>query len=117
MPPQFSQSKLQAVAELLKAGVRIVVGTDTFGPVPPGLTTVQEIETLVEAGLSREAALKAATSVAARHLGLEKEIGTLEVGMSADILLVRGNPLVNIADLHQVDAVVQRGKVVFRREP
>jgi imidazolonepropionase-like amidohydrolase len=116
-PPQLSQSKLQAVAELVRAGVRIVVGTDTSGPLPPGLATVQEIETLVEAGLSQEATLKAATSVAARHLGLEKEVGTLEAGMSADILLVRGNPLVNIADLHQVDAVVQRGKVVFRREP
>jgi imidazolonepropionase-like amidohydrolase len=108
------QSLLQSVAEFYKAGVRIVVGTDTFGRTPPGLATVQEIELLVKAGLSPEAALKAATSVAARHLGLEKEIGTLEAGMSADILLVRGNPLANIADLHQVDAVVQRGKVVFR---
>ena len=87
------------------------------GPEAPGLATIQEVETLVKAGLSQEAALKAATSVAARHLGQEKEIGTLEAEMSADILLVRGNPLRNIADLHQVDAVVQRGKVVFRREP
>jgi imidazolonepropionase-like amidohydrolase len=108
------QSKLQSVAELYKAGVRIVVGTDTFGRTPPGLATVQEVELLVKAGLSPEAALKAATSVAARYLGLEKEIGTLEAGMSADILVVRGNPLENIADLHQVDAVVQGGKVVFR---
>jgi len=119
-PPQaLLQSKLQALADLYKAGVRIVVGTDMdmTGPEPPGLATVQEVETLVKVGLSQEAALKAATSVAARHLGRDKEIGTLEAGMSADILLVRGNPLTNIADLHQVDAVVQGGKVVFRREP
>ena len=111
----------QAIAELHKAGVRIVVGTDMgtdmVGSEAPGMATIQEVETLVKAGLSPEAALKAATSVAARHLGLEKEIGMLEAGMSADILLVRGDPLRNIADLHQVDAVVQRGKVVFRREP
>jgi len=117
MPPQVSQAKLQAVAELVKAGVRIVLGSDTGGPLPPGLATVQEVEALVEAGLSQEAALRAATSDAAAHLALEKEIGRLEAGMRADILLVRGDPLRNIADLHQVDAVVQRGKVVFRREP
>jgi len=119
LPETMQQSKLQAVAELHKAGVRIVVGTDMDSnrPEPPGSATLQEIETLVKAGLSQEAALKAATSVAARHLGLEKEIGMLEAGMGADVLLVRGNPLRNIGDLHQVDAVVQKGKVIFRREP
>jgi enamidase len=108
------QLRSQTTAALHEAGVRIVVGTDTRLQMPPGLSTVQEIELLVKAGLSTEAALKAATSVAARHLGLEKEIGTLETGMSADILLVRGDPLRNIGDLHQVDAVVQTGRIVFR---
>ncbi len=65
-PQALLQSKLQALAELHKAGVRIVVGTDWIGP-EPGLATVQEVETLVKVGLSQEAALKAATSVAARH--------------------------------------------------
>jgi len=108
------QLRSQTIAALHKAGVRIVVGTDTRQQMPPGLSTIQEIELLVKAGLSPEAALKAATTVAARHLGLEKEIGTLATGMSADMLLVRGDPLRNIADLHQVDAVVQRGRIVFR---
>jgi len=118
VPPTPSlQLRSQTVARLHKAGVRIVVGTDTRLQMPPGLSTIQEVELLVKAGLSQEAALKAATSVAARHLGLENEIGTLETGMSADILLVRGDPLGNIADLHQVDAVVQTGKIVFRPGP
>ncbi|MGQ0428456.1 MAG: amidohydrolase family protein [Gammaproteobacteria bacterium] len=112
--PQNLEIRSQTVAALYKAGVRIVVGTDTNRSMPPGESTVREVELLVKAGLSPEAALKAATSVAARHLGLEKEIGTLGAGMAADILLVRGNPLENIADLRQVDAVVQGGKVVFR---
>jgi imidazolonepropionase-like amidohydrolase len=111
------QLRSQTTAELHKAGVRIVVGTDTRQQMPPGLSTIQEIELLVKAGLSPEAALKAATSVAARHLGLENEIGTLETGMSADILLVRGDPLRDIGDLHQVDAVVQAGRIVFRQGP
>ena len=111
------QLRSRTTAALHEAGVRIVVGTDTRLQMPPGLSTVQEIELLVKAGLSTEAALKAATSVAARHLGLENEIGTLETGMSADILLVRGDPLRNIADLHQVDAVVQASRIVFRARP
>ena len=117
-PPTPSlQLRSQTTAALHKAGVRIVVGTDTRLQMPPGLSTVQEVELLVKAGLSTEAALKAATSVAARHLGLEKEIGTLGTGMSADILLVRGDPIRNIGDLHQVDAVVQTGRIVFRPGP
>src|SRR5262245_56732230 len=116
-PTPALQSRSQASAELYKAGVRIVVGTDTQGQMPPGLATVQEVELLVKAGLSPEAALKAATSAAARHLGLENEIGTLKAGMNADILLVRGDPLRNITDLNQVDAVIQLGKIVFRSTP
>jgi imidazolonepropionase-like amidohydrolase len=111
------QLRSQTAAALHKAGVRIVVGTDTGLQMPPGLSTVQEIELLVKAGLSPEAALTAATSAAARHLGLEKEIGGLETGMSADILLVRGDPLRNIGDFHQVEAVVQAGRIVFRPGP
>ncbi len=118
VPPTPSlQLRSQTVAELHKADVRIVVGTDTRLQMPPGLSTIREVELLVKAGLSPEAALKAATSVAARHLGLEKEIGTLETGMSADILVVRGDPLRSIPDLHQVDAVVQAGRIVFRPRP
>ena len=62
--------------------------------------------------MSAEAALKAATSVAATHLGLENEVGRLAPGMTADILIVRGNPLENIADLRHVDQVIQAGKIV-----
>jgi imidazolonepropionase-like amidohydrolase len=117
-PPTPSlHARSQTTAALHKAGVRIVVGTDTRLEMPPGLSTVRELELLVKAGLSTVAALKAATSAAAQHLGLEKEIGTLEAGMSADILLVRGNPISNIGDLHQVDAVIQAGGIVFRPVP
>jgi imidazolonepropionase-like amidohydrolase len=117
-PPTPSlQLRSQTTAALHKAGIRIVVGTDTRLQMPPGLSTIQEVELLVKAGLSPEAALKAATSVAARHIRLEKEIRALDAGMIADILLVRGDPLRNIADLHQVDAVVQSGRIVFRPGP
>lgn len=116
-------ARAQTLMKLHKAGVQLVMGSDT-GPVPPGVpgerlpgeSTIREIEALVEGGLSPAEALKASTSVAARLVGLEDEIGKLEPGMSADILLVRGNPLQTIADLGRVEAVIQAGKVVFRPE-
>lgn len=111
------QMRSRTVAALHGAGVRIVVGTDTRLQMPPGLSTIRELELLVNAGLSPEDALAAATTVAARHLEMEREIGSLEPGMAADILLVRGDPLRNIEDLHQVDAVVQSGRVAFRPSP
>lgn len=112
----------QTLTELHRAGVQVVMGSDS-GPVPsgfprsallPGESTLEEIEVLVELGLTPEEALKAATSVAARHLGLEHEIGKLEPGMAADILLVQGNPLQTISDLRRVKVVIQAGKVVFQ---
>lgn len=107
--------------QLHKAGVQLVMGSDA-GPSPPGLaeerppgqTTIREIKALVEGGLDPLEALKSSTAVPARMLGLQDQVGRLEPGMSADVLLVRGNPVQNISDLEQVIAVIQAGKVVFR---
>lgn len=112
----------QTLLALHRAGIPLVLGSDAFigsdtSPItsmPPGGSTIMEIEALVEMGLSPEDAIKAATSVAARHLGLADEIGKLEPGMSADILLVRGDPLQTISDLARVEAVIQGGQTVFR---
>jgi imidazolonepropionase-like amidohydrolase len=82
---------------LHRAGVPLVVGTDAPSPWPDaiyhfhGVQTAREIELLGEAGLSPVEAIAAATGVSARMLGLEDEIGTLEVGKRADVLLVEGD--------------------------
>jgi imidazolonepropionase-like amidohydrolase len=69
---------------------------------------------LVEAGLTPLAALQAGTINAAKALRYD-DIGRLEVGATADLLLVGGNPLDNIRHTRSIIAVVQGGKVVKRR--
>ena len=111
--PALFQVKARTVAEAYKAGVRIIAASDVSGAMPPGRALLEEIQLLVKAGLPPEAALRSATSSAAVHVGKEKEIGTLAPGMMADILVVRGNPLANIADLFQTYQVIQNGKVAY----
>jgi Tol biopolymer transport system component len=86
------------VKALEAAGINIVAGTDS--PIfPYGLALVIELQNYVDAGLSPAAALRTATTNAARSLGAEDSVGTIEKGMLADIIIVDGDPLQNISDL------------------
>ncbi len=95
-------------------GVRIAMGTD--GGVGSHLPT--ELSLMVEHGMSPLASLRAATIDAARLLGLDGEIGTLETGKTADVLLVDGDPIAEPAlwrDPSRIVAVIQGGRVVADR--
>jgi imidazolonepropionase-like amidohydrolase len=97
----------------LDSGVTIANGSDA-GVFAHG-TNVREIELMVEYGMTPAAALRAATSVAAAVLAREKDLGTVEAGRLADLLLVRGNPLEDVRALRNVLFVMKDGRVV--REP
>jgi len=103
------KANLQA---LHKQGVKIALGTDTFGSMEPGVTTVKELELMIDSGLSNEDVIKATTQNAAEHLGLAKDLGTVEVGKIADLIIVDGDPLKDISTLHKIKTVVQSGRVV-----
>lgn len=96
------------------AGVKIAFGTDA-GVSKHG-RNADEFELLVKYGMPPVEALKAATVNAAELLGLEKEIGTIEVGKSADIIAVEGDPLADVTVLKAVKFVMARGKVVKGEE-
>ena len=94
-------------------GVRISLGTDTLCSMPrPGLNTIQEMEFMAEAGLTPEKIIRAGTRNAAEHLGLLDDLGTVEPGKIADLIIVAGDPLKDISCLHQVEMVIKGGKVV-----
>jgi imidazolonepropionase-like amidohydrolase len=96
----------------IELGVPLATGTDT-GEV--GVTSDmvwREIVLLRDHGLSAMAAIAAATSVGARLLGLHDEIGTIEPGKRADLLLVEGDPLADLARLASPMAVMQGGTIV-----
>jgi hypothetical protein len=93
------------------AGGLLLAGPDPTGNggVLPGFGNQREIELLVEAGFSPVEAIHIATQNGARFLGRDKEIGTLESGKSADLVLVKGDPAVQIADIENVEIVFKRG--------
>lgn len=99
---------------LFDAGVPIGVGTDAGMPdTPHGASTIRELELLVRAGLSPSQVLTAATSVSARILHLDQDRGTIAPGKRADLILVKGKPWQDIADIHKIDQVFIDGKLVL----
>lgn len=99
---------LKITGALHKAGVPIVVGTDVG---VPGHTLHRELELYVKAGLTPLEALQAATIVPARVMKREAEVGTIEVGKRADILVLDANPLDNISNTRKLRFVVAQGRL------
>lgn len=96
-----------------RRGVRILAGTDT--PYPycvPGFALHDELELLVESGLSPAAALRAATWNPAEFLHVSRDYGSLDPGKVADLLVLDANPLVAIANTRRIRAVVRWGHVI-----
>ncbi|MEQ8204584.1 MAG: amidohydrolase family protein, partial [Woeseia sp.] len=87
----------------------VVVGSRPSG-LPPGLATQAELLALQAAGLPPYQVLHAATGAGATALGLGAELGRIATGARADLLLVAGDPLNNVADSAQVIAVVKDGR-------
>jgi len=107
--PERPADGLEATAAVLaRSGVHLTAGSDAPA-VPYGLGLHAEIAMLAGAGLSNDRALRVATSEAALVLGLESQIGTVEAGRLADLVIVDGNPLENIADAANIVAVVHGG--------
>jgi len=99
---------LKITGELHRNGLRVVAGTDQ---VVPGHSVRREIELYVQAGFTPLEAIQAATIVPARVMGMDKDLGTVEVGKVADIIIVEGNPLERIGNLRNTKFVVTEGKL------
>ena len=94
------------------AGVPIGAGTDTpIGLSPPGYSLHMELDFLVRAGLSPIDALAAATVRPAEFFSLQDQMGTIDVGKVADLVLLGGNPLEDIANTKSVSLVISKGVV------
>ena len=97
----------------LEAGVRYALGTDLVGsPTHPNDIAALEFELAVEAGMDPARSIVAGTAIGAEALGMEKSIGTLEVGKLADMIAFTGNPLRDITVLQRIEFVLQGGEVV-----
>jgi imidazolonepropionase-like amidohydrolase len=110
---------LESIRMAREAGVPIAAGTDAGTPFNLHGQNLTEIKLLVDyGGFSPMEAIEAGTRISARVMGLENELGTIEEGKLADLVLVAGNPLNDIDVLIDKDAirlVMQGGKVVTRK--
>jgi imidazolonepropionase-like amidohydrolase len=114
VPPEQAAAAARRFAELRaivgalhKAGVPIVAGTDLA---VPGYSLHRELELYVQAGFTPMEAIQAATLVPARVMGMERDVGSIQPGLRADVLVVEGDPLANISALRQVRLVIAQGR-------
>jgi hypothetical protein len=96
---------------LHESGAIVVAGTDHRFPLGMQL----EVINLTEAGLSPLEAIAAATLVAARVVGAEADIGTIEVGKLADLVLLAGDPIEDIRNIQNIWQVIQGGHIIDRK--
>jgi len=104
---------LEEVGKMHRAGVQILAGTDT--PAPncfPGFSVHDELHLLVQAGLTPMEALQTATRNPARYLDRLPELGTVEKGKIADLVLLDANPLEEIRNTQRIAAVIVRGELL-----
>lgn len=107
-----TEAQRQGFTRAHRAGVEIVYATDA-GVYPHG-DNARQFAIMVERGMRPVDAIRSATSVAARHLGWEADVGTLRPGRYGDLVAVRDDPLADVTALQRIAAVV-KGGVVFRR--
>jgi imidazolonepropionase-like amidohydrolase len=109
-----------ATSYLVKRGARILFGTDTpSAPTyanPPGLNGWIEMHRLVDAGLTPSQVFLAATIVNAKALGLDQEIGTVQSGKRANLLLLRKDPTQSVEAYDEIVKVILHGRVIDRAE-
>jgi imidazolonepropionase-like amidohydrolase len=110
---RFHELRNQLVLEIYRAGGKLLIGSDSpqiFQT--PGFGALREIDALVAAGLPTYAALEAATRNAAEYMGRAAEVGTIEVGKRADLILLDANPLESTQNLRRLSGTMLAGRWV-----
>ncbi len=107
------QNMMRFVSQCHRAGVPIVVGSHTSVPhAGRGWAYQREMELLLESGMNRADVLIAATMQGARYLGCADRLGSIETGKRADLILVDGDPLVDLQAMRTVRGVLVNGRWV-----
>jgi imidazolonepropionase-like amidohydrolase len=109
--PQAFQLEMAFEHAFVKAGGTLLAGLDPtgYGGVIAGYGDQREVELLVEAGFTPVQAIQIATLNGDRFMGVDQEIGSIDVGKAADLVLVKGNPATHIKDIENVAIVFKDG--------
>jgi imidazolonepropionase-like amidohydrolase len=108
---EFYRKGLELTGAAHRAGVKILAGTDY---IVAGADLHRELEHLVAAGLTPPEALRTATLAPAEYFGLENQYGAVAAGKIADLLLLNANPLEDIRNTRQIEAVIFNGNLYDR---
>ena len=109
---KFDAWSLSLVNKMHQEGVKIIAGTDTpIGYLTPGYSLHKELELLSEAGLSNMDVLRSATITPAEFFGMESQMGTIEVGKLADLVILDKNPLTSISNTQSIHRVIVKGQI------
>jgi hypothetical protein len=108
---QYADFSRRGTAKWQRAGVTIGTGTDIW-QIPTGVH--MELEEMVAAGLTPLEAIHAGTAGSAKIIGIEGEVGTVEVGKLADLILLDADPGADIRNTRRIRAVLQAGRMVDR---
>jgi imidazolonepropionase-like amidohydrolase len=115
---QYLWPKVPQLAKMLyDKGVPILSGTDipNFDLVP-GASLRHELELLVEAGIPPLEVIKIATKNGAQALGIERDVGTIESGKQADMIILSDNPLDDISNTKKIEAVIVDGQFIDNKQ-
>jgi imidazolonepropionase-like amidohydrolase len=108
----FDKWSLNLVNIMNREGVKIIAGTDTpIGYLTPGFSLHKELELLSEAGMTNKEVLHSATIAPAEFLNIQNEIGTIEEGKLADLVILNQNPLESIKNTQDIYLVIAKGIV------
>jgi imidazolonepropionase-like amidohydrolase len=115
---RFVEKELEVVGMLHKAGVPFLAGTDTPAGVHifPGYSLHEELQRFVAAGFTPLEALQTATINPPRFFGMEDQLGAVEKGKLADLVLLSSNPLDDIANTQKIAGVIVNGRYFYRAE-
>lgn len=104
---------IENLNRFVKAGGRAVYGTDAgYISYPEIGMSIQELEFMKEAGMAPLQVIRAATRDAARACGIANDVGTLERGKIADVLVIEGNPVEDLKALSKVRLVIRDGIII-----
>ena len=113
--PQFLKNAQQNLKKLHDAGVKIAFGTDTGVPLRiPGYFEHWEMQLMSEAGIPTKDIIVSATRNASEFLGVQKDLGTLEKGKWADLIILTKNPLADIRNTRTIESVMIAGNSIAR---
>lgn len=115
---RFTQMELEIVKQMHQAGILFLAGTDTAAGVHvfPGFSLHEELAYFVKAGFTPLEALQTATQNPAQFFGKTAEMGSVERGKNADLVVLNANPLDDIHNTQKIQAVVLAGKYFSRRQ-